>query len=74
MVGLTLAAPLTTAAVHISNELRGRSDDAGLPVAEPAPLAVPVGPDPTPPVDRRRALLVVGHRYHPDGTMRAVVG
>jgi predicted PurR-regulated permease PerM len=36
MVGLTLAAPLTSAAVHISNELRGRSDP-GLRVAEPAP-------------------------------------
>ena len=35
MVGLTLAAPLTSAAVHISNELRGRSDP-GLTVA-PAP-------------------------------------
>ena len=28
MVGLTLAAPLTSAAVHVSNELRGRSDAA----------------------------------------------
>jgi predicted PurR-regulated permease PerM len=38
MVGLTLAAPLTSAAVHISNDLRGRSsDDPGLRVAEPAP-------------------------------------
>jgi putative heme transporter len=36
MVGLTLAAPLTSAAVHISNELQGRSDP-GLRVAEPAP-------------------------------------
>ena len=35
MVGLTLAAPLTSAAVHISAELRSRSDDA--PAAEPAP-------------------------------------
>ena len=37
MVGLTLAAPLTSAAVHISNELRGR---AGLPTpaaGRPAP-------------------------------------
>jgi hypothetical protein len=35
MVGLTLAAPLTSAAVHISNELRDRSGrSAG---AEPAP-------------------------------------
>ena len=40
MVGLTLAAPLTSAAVHISNELRGRSEDPGL---------VAVAPDPTPP-------------------------
>ena len=30
MVGLTLAAPLTSAAVHISNELRARRDDPGL--------------------------------------------
>ena len=36
MVGLTLAAPLTSAAVHINAELRGRSDDA--PAAEPAPV------------------------------------
>jgi predicted PurR-regulated permease PerM len=35
MVGLTLAAPLTSAAVHISNELRGRS--AGVAGAEVAP-------------------------------------
>jgi predicted PurR-regulated permease PerM len=36
MIGLTLAAPLTSAAVHIANELQGRSDP-GLRVAEPAP-------------------------------------
>jgi putative heme transporter len=35
MVGLTLAAPLTSAAVHISNELRSWS--GGAPPAEPAP-------------------------------------
>ena len=35
MVGLTLAAPLTSAAMHISNELRGRSND--VPVAEVVP-------------------------------------
>ena len=29
MVGLTLAAPLTSAAVHISNELRARTDGRG---------------------------------------------
>jgi predicted PurR-regulated permease PerM len=34
MIGLTLAAPLTSAAVHISNELRGRS--GGSAAAEPA--------------------------------------
>ena len=38
MVGLTLAAPLTSAAVHISNELRQRSADPGLRVAEPEPV------------------------------------
>jgi predicted PurR-regulated permease PerM len=37
MIGLTLAAPLTSAAVHISNDLRARRDDPGLRVAEPAP-------------------------------------
>ncbi len=42
MVGLTLAAPLTSAAVHIANELRQRSDDPGLPVAAPAPEPEPV--------------------------------
>jgi putative heme transporter len=36
MVGLTLAAPLTSAAVHIANELQGRPDP-GLRVAEPVP-------------------------------------
>ena len=36
MVGLTLAAPVTSAAVHISNEFRGRSSD--LPAAEPTPM------------------------------------
>ena len=35
MVGLTLAAPLTSAAVHISNDLRARG--RGSPGAEPAP-------------------------------------
>jgi predicted PurR-regulated permease PerM len=35
MVGLTLAAPLTSAAVHISNELRAWNGDA--PQTEPAP-------------------------------------
>ncbi len=38
MVGLTLAAPLTSAAVHISNELRQRREEPGLRVAEPAPV------------------------------------
>jgi predicted PurR-regulated permease PerM len=46
MVGLTLAAPLTSAAMHIATELRGRSDDPA-PVAESAPGAGPVVPDPT---------------------------
>jgi hypothetical protein len=41
MVGLTLAAPLTSAAVHISNELRARSAAGGQLTA--------VVPDPTPP-------------------------
>ena len=36
MVGLTLAAPLTSAAVHISNELRGRSERAAV---EAVPVA-----------------------------------
>jgi predicted PurR-regulated permease PerM len=40
MVGLTLAAPLTSAAVHISNDLRARSAAGG----QPTPV-----PDPTPP-------------------------
>jgi predicted PurR-regulated permease PerM len=39
MVGLTLAAPLTSAAVHIANELRERSQD--VPVADVTP--VPTG-------------------------------
>ncbi len=37
MVGLTLAAPLTSAAVHISNELRSQVDDAAGAGAAPAP-------------------------------------
>ena len=36
MIGLTLAAPLTSAAVHISNELRDRADDR--PVVEGVPV------------------------------------
>ena len=51
MVGLTLAAPLTSAAVHICNELRAQRDvDARVAVAEARPVAVPVGPngDPSP--------------------------
>jgi putative heme transporter len=35
MVGLTLAAPLTSAAVHIVNELRARND--GLATGDPVP-------------------------------------
>jgi len=42
MVGLTLAAPLTSAAVHIANELRRPSSEPDLPVA------VPAAPDPAP--------------------------
>ena len=38
MVGLTLAAPLTSAAVHIADELRQRGEDPGLRVAGPEPV------------------------------------
>ena len=38
MVGLTLAAPLTSAAMHISNELRGRSNE---------PVVAEVAPEPS---------------------------
>ncbi len=41
MVGLTLAAPLTSAAVHIVNELRARS--AGLATGRPGAGAVRLG-------------------------------
>ena len=37
MVGLTLAAPLTSAAMHISNELRGRSTESAVAEVAPAP-------------------------------------
>ena len=37
MVGLTLAAPLTSAAVHIANELRARADGSTTGEAAPAP-------------------------------------
>ena len=37
MVGLTLAAPLTSAAVHIANELRPRSEGSATGDAAPAP-------------------------------------
>jgi predicted PurR-regulated permease PerM len=47
MVGLTLAAPLTSAAVHIANELRDRR--AGSTGVDGAPRGVPLMPDPTPP-------------------------
>jgi predicted PurR-regulated permease PerM len=43
MLGLTLAAPLTSAAVHISNDLRQRRGDPGLRVAEPVPEPAPSG-------------------------------
>jgi putative heme transporter len=44
MIGLTLAAPLTSAAVHINNELRARRDeDPALRVAEPVPEPAPSG-------------------------------
>jgi predicted PurR-regulated permease PerM len=43
MVGLTLAAPLTSAAVHIANELGARRGDPG------SPVGAPVAPEPTPP-------------------------
>jgi predicted PurR-regulated permease PerM len=42
MVGLTLAAPLTSAAVHISNELRSREPDLAPAEAVPAPPPAPV--------------------------------
>ena len=37
MIGLTLAAPLTSAAVHIANELRGRRDESAVHGVAPAP-------------------------------------
>ena len=37
-IGLVLPAPLTSAAVHIANELRQHSADPGLRVAEPEPV------------------------------------
>jgi predicted PurR-regulated permease PerM len=45
MVGLTLAAPLTSAAVHISNELRGRAGDEveEVPVPDVPPEPQPAG-------------------------------
>jgi putative heme transporter len=39
MVGLTLAAPLTSAAVHIANELQARTAARGQPPPAPAPAA-----------------------------------
>jgi predicted PurR-regulated permease PerM len=39
MIGLTLAAPLTSAAVHIANELHARSAAGG----QPTPAPVPAG-------------------------------
>jgi predicted PurR-regulated permease PerM len=39
MIGLTLAAPLTSAAVHIAGELRARSSAGG----QPTPAPVPAG-------------------------------
>jgi putative heme transporter len=37
MVGLTLAAPLSSAAVHIANELRERSDELAMAEMKPVP-------------------------------------
>jgi hypothetical protein len=42
MVGLTLAAPLTSAAVHITDELRARASD----VEEAPPPDMPPAPQP----------------------------
>ncbi len=39
MIGLTLAAPLTSAAVHIANDLRAHSQDAPAPDVIPVPTA-----------------------------------
>jgi predicted PurR-regulated permease PerM len=41
MIGLTLAAPLTSAAVHISAALRERTEEADLPVPPAAAATVP---------------------------------
>ena len=47
MLGLTLAAPLTSAAVHIANELRERRvDSTGV---QGVPRTVPPLPDPAAP-------------------------
>jgi predicted PurR-regulated permease PerM len=45
MVGLTLAAPLTSAAVHIADELRSRDPD--LATANAAPTTVEAAPAPS---------------------------
>lgn len=44
MVGLTLAAPLTSAAVHIANELHGREAGVAPAEAAPAPSGATPGP------------------------------
>ena len=60
MVGLTLAAPLTSAAVHIANELHARSDGSAR--SDPAPAGTP--PEAAGPGPRARAISchVVSHR------------
>src|SRR5829696_2443861 len=54
MVGLTLAAPLASAAVHISNELRGRSTDLAVSGAAPASSPATLAPTPSPSPARSR--------------------
>ena len=56
MVGLTLAAPLTSAAVHISNELRDRD---GPPTSPGVPRAVPPIPVPRPCVEWALAIVAL---------------
>ena len=75
MVGLTLAAPLTSAAVHIVNDLRAHGDDVSLAVA---PRFGAAGARRHPGVDRP-ALWTRGEgeeapRFTPSGRWRSAAG
>ena len=68
MVGLTLAAPLTSAAVHIATSCGRAATTRACRSPGRRRWRLPL-----PRRSRRPARPLVGRRYHPGGTMRAVI-